>query len=196
MERRLSARAIAAGHEVNAFVRNPARMTIQHPLLQIVPGDVLQDLDAIKLAVAGQDAVIVCLGAGAKGGLRSIGTENIIKAMQQTGVRKLICQSTLGAGESVSELNLKWKLLFWGPLRWAMADHEKQESIVKASGLDWTIVRPAAFTDGPLTGNYKFGCPIDADRLSLTISRADVANFLLDQIETDSFRSQAVSLSC
>lgn len=187
--------ALEAGHQVTAFTRNASKVSIEHENLDVVEGDVVSDLEQIEAAVAGQDAVIVALGAGAKGKIRAEGTRNVITAMRSTGVRHLICQSTLGAGDSSAQLNLKWWLLFRGPLRWAMADHEKQEALVRDSGLDWTIVRPAAFTDGPKTGEYNHGHPIRAKRLSLTVSRADVAHFLLTLLGDPTYRAQSVSLS-
>ncbi|MEL6108141.1 MAG: SDR family oxidoreductase [Planctomycetota bacterium] len=187
--------ALAAGHDVTAFVRDAERIEVAHSRLRVVEGDVLRDKSQVRGAVEGQDAVIVTLGAGARGTVRSVGTQNIIDAMRERGVRHLVCQSTLGAGESSAELNLKWWLLFRGPLRWAMADHERQETLVRDSGLDWTIVRPSAFTDGPATGRYKHGAATKHGKLSLTISRADVAQFLIRQIDDRSYASQAVSLS-
>lgn len=188
--------ALDAGFDVTVFVRDAAKLETEHPKLSVVVGDVLRDHDQIQAAVTGQDAVIVALGAGLKGRVRSEGTRNIIDAMQQVGTRHLICQSTLGAGESARELNLKWWLLFRGPLRWAMADHERQEDFVRDSNLDWTIVRPSSFTDGPLTGEYKHGNPIHDNKLDLTVSRADVAHFLLQQLTDRSYLAQSVSLSC
>lgn len=187
--------ALAAGHHVNAFTRDASKISVSHPNLSVFVGDVLSDAEHINGAVAGQDAVIVALGAGAKGKIRAEGTRNVIKAMQVTGVRHLICQSTLGAGDSSAQLNLKWWLLFRGPLRWAMADHERQEALVRESGLDWTIVRPASFTDGPVTGDYKYGNPLTEEQLTLKVSRGDVAHFLLKQLADNRYRSQAISLS-
>lgn len=187
--------ALEAGYEVNAFVRNPAKLPMRHSKLQVFKGDVLGNQEPLSRAIFGTDAVLVALGAGAKGKIRSEGTRNIVAAMRQAGVRHLICQSTLGAGESAVELDWKWWLLFRGPLRWAMADHQRQESIVRASGLDWTIVRPAAFIDGPLTGEYGHGASLPQEKPSLTVSCADVAHFLLKQLRDRRYASQAVSLS-
>ena len=188
--------ALEASHEVTVFVRDPARLGVEHPKLRIVQGDVLHDHKKIREAVTGQDAVLVTLGAGLKGRIRSEGTRNVIVAMKKQGVDRLICQSTLGAGESVSNLNLKWWFLFRVPLRMAMADHEQQEHWVRESNLSWTIVRPSAFTDDPLSGDYKFGFPSSQRDLKLTVSRADVAHFMLRQLHDEKFTQQEVSLSC
>lgn len=191
----LVSQALAAGHGVTAFVRTPSKLTVSHPNLSIVQGDVLTDQDRVADAVAGQDAVFVALGAGLKGRVRSEGTRNIISAMQHAGVRRLICQTTIGAGESFGNLNLKWKFVFRVPLRRALADHELQEEYVLRSELAWTIVRPAAFTDGPKTSSYKHGFPSTEKNLALKISRADVAQFMLKQLEDDTYMLKSVSLS-
>ncbi|MEB3210731.1 MAG: NAD(P)H-binding protein, partial [Leptolyngbyaceae bacterium] len=89
--------SLADGHHVTAFARNPEKLTIQHPNLTIVQGDVLDPL-SVEQAVQGQDAVVCILGSGQQlsGTVRSEGTRQIIQAMEKTGVRRLICQSTLG----------------------------------------------------------------------------------------------------
>lgn len=188
--------ALNSGHEVTAFVRKASKLALKHPNLRCVEGDVLKDDEQIRQAVNGQDAVLVTLGAGIKGRIRAEGTRNIIAAMELGGVERLICQSTLGAGDSVGNLDLKWRFIFGVPLRMAMADHQKQENWVRQSNLTWTIVRPSSFTDEPMSGDYKFGFSISEKNLTLKIPRADVAHFMLDQLEKNQFHSQAVSLSC
>ena len=188
--------ALAAGHHVTAFVRDPARLDVDDPGLRFVTGDVMTDPEQIRQAVDGQDAVLIALGAGARGRIRAEGTRNIIRAMQACGVERLICQSTLGAGESAGNLNFKWRFLFRVPLRLAMADHEAQERHVRESNLQWTIIRPSAFTDGPITGAYQRGFSANERELALSISRADVAQFMLWQLKDDSWKQQAVSISC
>ncbi len=174
--RHVVGQALEAGHRVSAMARTPARLP---EAVRAIPGDVLNPSDVLR-AVDGHDAVICVIGAGARGGLRAPGTANIVAAMQATGVRRLICQSTLGAGDSRGNLNFWWKRVMFGLLlRRAYADHQAQEELVRASGLDWTIVRPGAFTDGPLTGTYRHGfAPTERD-LKLKVSRADVAHYLL-----------------
>ncbi len=69
-------------------------------------------------------------------------------------------------------------------LKQVFLDHELQENYVRNSGLDWTIVRPAAFTEGEKTGNYKHGFDATDKSLKLKIARADVADFILKQLES------------
>ncbi|MDV2997071.1 MAG: hypothetical protein N4J56_006776 [Chroococcidiopsis sp. SAG 2025] len=194
--RQLVWQALEQGHTVTAFTRNPAKLDdIQHANLKVIQGDVM-DLASVEKAVQGQDAVLCSLGAGSKGTIRSQGTRHIIRAMEKVGVRRLICQTTLGVGESWGNLNFFWKYIMFGfLLRQAYADHVAQENYVKQSHLDWTIVRPGAFVDGERTGNYRHGFP-GTDRTSkLKISRADVADFMLKQLTDDLYLHKTPALS-
>lgn len=192
----LVAQALDAGHVVTAFTRSGEFEGEQHDNLSIFRGDAL-DEEAVAKAIKGQDAVMCTLGAGRNGIVRSKGTANILKGMKAHGVNRFICQSTLGAGDSVGNLNFFWKNIMFGLLlRPAMADHNIQEILVRKSDVDWTIVRPAAFTDGPKTGNYQHGFPGDSPKgLALKISRADVAHFLLKQLKSDVYLNQTTGLS-
>jgi putative NADH-flavin reductase len=186
---------LARGHEVTAFVRDPSGLDVTHEGLKVFRGDVL-DVSSVKLAVRGQEAVLCSIGGGRKGRVRSEGTRNIVRAMEGAGVRRLVCQTTLGAGESSGNLNFFWKHVMFGLLlRGAFADHEQQEAHVRRSDLDWTIVRPASFIDGGRTGEYRHGFPPSKKGLELKISRADVADFMLDQLTEDAYIRQTPGLS-
>lgn len=189
--------ALEQGHEVTAFARDPAKLGLQHHHLKTFQGDVL-DLAAVKEAMQGQDAVLCSLGSGEKrtGTVRSEGTQQIIRAMEQTGVRRLICQTTLGVGDSQDNLNFFWKYVMFGfLLRQVFADHVTQENYIKQSNLDWTIVRPAAFADGDRTGNYRHDFLGNDKTLKLKISRADVADFILQQLTDDSYLHKTPGVS-
>jgi putative NADH-flavin reductase len=149
-----------------------------------VQGDAM-DLASVEKAVQDQDAVLCSLGSGTntKGKIRSEGTRNIIQAMEKMGVQRLICQTTLGVGDSAGNLNFFWKYIMFGfLLRQVFADHVIQENYVNQSCLKWTIVRPSAFTDGDITGNYRHGFSGNDKTTKLKISRADVADFMLKQL--------------
>ena len=190
-------RMLADGHQVAAFARHPERLEINDPALRRVAGDAADEA-AVAEAISGHDAVVVTLGAGTsrKSVVRSTGTMNVIRGMQAHGVSRLICQSTLGAHESWSNLNFFWKRIMFGLLlRPVFLDHELQENLVRASGLDWTIVRPSAFTDGPETDDYLEGFGPEERRLKLKISRADIASFLARQLTDRSRVRSAVAIS-
>ncbi len=185
------------GHDVTAFARAPEKLSFDHPHLSLVAGDVFSAVD-VEGAVAGHDAVVITLGSGLSRTsiVRSSGTENVILAMQKLDVDRLICQSTLGAHESQGNLNFFWKRIMFGLLlRPVFKDHELQERLVRASGLNWTIVRPSSFADGPATGTFKQGFGPRERRLTLKIARCDVARFLSAQLTDLRYRHTAVGIS-
>lgn len=187
--------ALEQGHTVTALVRDPEKVETRHENLPLIKGDVMNSAQ-VEQAVQTQDAVLCILGAGRKGTIRSEGTKNIIAAMKRAGVKRLICQSSLGVGDSRGNLNFLWKYIMFGLLlRPAYADHVLQEEYVMKSGLDWTIIRPAAFTDGPRTGVYQHGFSGTAEGLTLKISRADVADFLIKQLADNTYLHRTPGLS-
>jgi putative NADH-flavin reductase len=195
--RELVKQALAQGHEVTAYARNPAKLgDLTHPRLQVVRGDVL-DPTAVEKAVPGHDAVLCAIGTGAgRSTLREEGTRNIIRAMEKAGVRRLICQSSMGIGDSRANLGFLTKYVIVPVfLRHAFADHERQEAVMKASALDWTIVRPPHLKDGPRTGTYLHGFPTTDTGIQGKISRADVADFMLQQLADNTYLLQTPGVS-
>lgn len=189
--------ALAAGHQVTAFARNPQNLDLQHQSLTRHAGDASNAADVAD-AIKGHETVIITLGSGMsrKSRIRSLGTANIIAGMKQHGIDRLICQSTLGAHESWENLNFFWKHIMFGALLAPVfKDHERQEALVRDSGLDWTIIRPSAFTQDPATGKFKTGFGPEEHQLTLKISRADVAAFIKDQIVGSEFNRRAVAIS-
>lgn len=190
-------RILADGHEVTAFARRPERIGETASQVRLVAGNAM-DRAEVAAAIQGHDAVVVTLGSGKslRSQVRSKGTLNVILGMQQHGVRRLVCQSTLGAHESWSNLNFFWKrIMFGGVLRNIFKDHELQEQLVRASGLDWTIVRPSAFADGPETGAFREGFAPSERGLTLTIAKADIVSFLSRQLDDFRYKQQAVGIS-
>lgn len=188
---------LKAGHTVTAFARSPQNLNLNDPKLRLVAGDAMK-LSDVTDAVAGQEAVVVTLGAGMsrKSKIRSQGTMNVIKAMQTHGVRRLIAQSTLGARDSWPTLNFWWKrVMFGGLLAPVFRDHELQEQLVEASGLDWTIVRPGAFTDKATERAVIEDVPNTARGLDLKIARSELARFLTLQLSDRQYVGRAVGLS-
>ncbi len=195
--RELVKQALDQDHSVTAYARHAAKIEdIQHSNLRIVYGDVL-DPAAVESAVAGQEAVFITIGAGAKRTtLREEGTRNIVEAMQATGVKRLVCQSSLGVGDSRANLPFFTKHIIVAIfLRHAFADHERQEAVVRQSSLDWTIVRPPHLKDGPRTEVYRHGFPTTDTRIKGWISRADVADFMLKQLVNDTYLHQTPGVS-
>ncbi|MEE9320592.1 MAG: SDR family oxidoreductase [Granulosicoccus sp.] len=193
----LVAQALDQGHQVTAFARQPDALELNHANLRCRAGDVL-DQGAVRDAVSGHDAVIIALGAGRKGNVRSTGTRNILAAMQHQGVLRLICLSTIGAGDSHSLLNFFWKRIMFGILlKDAMVDHEAQETLIRQSDseIEWIIVRPGSFTNGPATGQFQHGDLSENKKLALKVSRADIASFMLQQLTSDVYLRQSPVVS-
>ncbi|MGM7671830.1 NAD(P)-dependent oxidoreductase [Microbacterium sp. A93] len=187
--------ALEQGHRVTVFTRSATSVDKMQTRLTVVEGNVFEISD-VASAIEGHDAVIVTLGDGAKGEVRSRGTATIVAAMQQLGVRRLIVQSTLGVGDSWENLNFMWKRVMFGfLLRKAYADHVEQERVTRDSGLDWTIARPAAFVDGPRTGQYLLGFGPREAESSLKIARADVADFVVSQLTDHAWLGKTPALA-
>ena len=194
--RHLVQQALSAGYQVTAFARNPQKLEdLKHPNLRFLKGDVLDGI-AVEKALPGHNAVLCALGAGRKGQVRAEGTRNILRAMEKSGVKRLICQTTLGAGDSRGNLNFFWKHLMFGfLLKDAYQDHELQEKYIRESPLNWIIVRPSAFTNGKLTSNYRHGFAPTDKSINPKISRADVADFMLKQLADDTYLRKTPGLS-
>jgi putative NADH-flavin reductase len=194
--RELVVQARERGHDVTAFVRTPSKLTIQDARLRVVPGDIRRP-DAIHAAIPGHDAALSALGTRSLGRttLLSDAAREIVRAMEANGVRRILWESSLGVGESRRQPGplYNW-LLVPLLLRHAFADKERPEAILRASALDWTIVRPAALTNGPRTGAYRVGSDVCAGRLFPRISRADVAHFMLEELVRRAHVRQAISL--
>jgi putative NADH-flavin reductase len=223
--RQLLEQALAQGHIVTAFARDPAKVATKHENLSIVQGDMLRS-ESVEKAVANQDAVLSALGVRPpvltfvaitiacqlihrvvslpraanlaieigvplialfylfrRNSALSDGTRNIVQAMEKHGVRRFVCESSLGVAES------KWRLGFLYNaivvslfLRNMFADKALQEHIIHESTLEWVIVRPTALTNGPRKGMYRTGAGVGHWFWPTTISRADVADFMLRQV--------------
>lgn len=194
--RALLDQALARGHRVTALARDPSKLP-EHPRLSVVEGDV-HDPAVVRLALKNADAALIALGAPAlsKSRVRSEGTQTIVDAMRATNVRRLVCVSVLGAGDSKKDLPALYRwIIFPTYLRRPLQEHEAQEAIVRTSGLDWTLVRPPNLTDGPSTGDFWHGLGTPDADLTLKISRADVAGFMLQQLESAAYLRSAPALS-
>jgi putative NADH-flavin reductase len=188
--RQLVAQALERGHVVTAFVRNPARLRIDHPRLRVVQGDVL-DPAAVGAAMSGQQAVVSALGHKrfyAPTRILSAGTRNILQAMQTHGVTRLVCQTSLGIGDSAGRMGLYYTL-FTIPviLPFYFWDKTRQERLIAASAAEWVIVRPGSLTNAGPRGELRHGRQVGSLLWTVRVSRADVAGFMLDQLASDTY---------
>ncbi len=191
----LVTQALERGYSVTAFVRDPAKFLIQNPHLQVIKGDVL-DAASVNAAMAGQDAVLCALGHRQyfrPTRILSEGTRNILLAMEAHNVPRMVCETSLGIGDSVGRLGLYYTLFviplvlpfyFW--------DKTRQEQLITASAVEWILVRPGQLTNGEKRGTYKHGSGVGSFIWTVRISRADVADFMLNQLtENSHLRSSA-----
>lgn len=183
--RRVLDRALAAGYDVRALVRDPAKLATTDPRLTVVTGDVL-DPDAVDRVVAGSDAVLSLFGQvkGSPRTLQTDGTRNIVAAMQRHGVHRLVTLS--GGGLRAAQDRPKVpgtiiRFLLKTLAGHVLADAEGHLAVLEASGLDWTVVRGPRLMESPGAGAYRVGwVGVDA---STQISRDDLADFLLTQVD-------------
>jgi len=195
---------VAAGHQATAFARDPAKLAGMKSV-RAVRGDVMEPAD-VSGAVPGHDMAVVSLGNSQNpfalllGARRTtapdvceVGTRHVVAAMQAAAINRLVVVTAFGIGDTRGQLPLAFKLFYRIVLREHMADKEKQEALVKASGLDWTLVQPVGLTDGPPTGIWL------ADTAGKIrhqqISRADVAAFLVTLVDGDPYSRSTVALS-
>lgn len=174
--------ALAAGHRVTTVARRPSATTLRHEHLEVIQGDVLEP-DTIRESIAGKDAVISAIGVRnlAPTTVYSEGVANMIQAMKAGNVRRILCTSAGGL-----EPGPRWQRWIVRPLLWFIlknmyTDLVRMEAVVKASYLDWTILRPSTLTNGPRTGRYQ---AVVNRHLShgFSISRADVADYIINHL--------------
>lgn len=194
--------ALQAGHQVTALVRDASKLPIVHPNLKIVTGDVLQPL-TFSHHLQGQQVVISALGVSGAGLFNdkptiiySKGCANLLVAMEQYGISWIFCISA--SAVEISPV-LPWYVRFAAKyilqklLKHMYADLRKMETIVKAGKTNWTIIRPPQLTDGPSTGQYRMALNAYL-RNGLKISRADVAHFMIHQLNNNELINTTVEL--
>ncbi len=187
--RPLVQQALDAGHDVVAFVRDPAKLPLQHERLTVVQGDGMK-LEDVESAVRGSDAVLSTLGQskGSPKDLQTVATRNIVAAMEKYGVRRLV--SLTGAGVDAPEdqpklinniIKFALKTLSGAVLQDALGHVD----VIKSSNLDWVIVRGPRLTEGPRTNKYRVGWV--GVNTGTSISRADLADFMLKQVTDNTY---------
>lgn len=195
--RQLVSQALERGLIVTALVRNPGKLELRHPNLTIVQGDVL-DSASVSAAVRGQDAVVSALGHRRYLGpsrILSEGTRNLLRAMEENGVPRFICETSLGIGNGAGRMGLYYTFFVLPAiLPFYFWDKTVQERLVAASEVDWVLVRPAALTHSPPRGSVRHGRNVGDYIRTLAVPRADVARFMLDQLVSDTYLRRAVGV--
>jgi putative NADH-flavin reductase len=181
--------ALRGGHKVRALARSAAGIPIQNIDLEKLPGNALES-DTVRNALESVDVVIQTLGVDIS--LRAIfepttlfskSTRILVDAMKAAAVNRLVAVTGLGAGDSRGHGGILYDgVVFPLLLKRVYDDKDVQEWIIRSSGLDWTIVRPGLLTSGPATGRYRVLSVPHEWRFGV-ISRADVADFLVRQVD-------------
>jgi putative NADH-flavin reductase len=189
--------ALQQGHRVTALCRSQQGLARRHENLQTVIGNAV-DQEILNTAVAGQNAV--CWSIGIKPTLKPVtvfseGTRCLLRAMKDANVRRLICVTGIGAGDSRGHGGFFYDRII-NPLllRTMYEDKNRQEELIRASDIDWTIVRPGFLTNWPLTRHYR----VLTDLTGITagkISRADVAHFMLENLISREYIRKTVLLT-
>lgn len=188
--------ALEQGYLVSAVVRTPDKLKIMHPNLKVLEGDVV-DANAVQNAVNDQDAVLCALGAASPFKFDQDvvdGVSNIIIAMEQSAVKRFIYLSFIGVGESRNDAGFIIKYIAPVLLKTEIQGHKLREKSIRESNLEWTIIQAPTLTNGIKRGAYRFGENIRAKSFTCTISRADLAAFMLKQITDNSFLRKAVRI--
>jgi putative NADH-flavin reductase len=190
--------ALAKGHSVSAFSRTPAKLDVTHSALTKIAGD-FHDAASVRDAVVGHDAVIICASPSSLGAIKekpdyfSRGTKYCIDAMKEHGVKRLVILTAHGVGES--EPAASWfqrTFLIKRLLKGFFLDHDVQERMTRESGLDFVIARPTRLTNGKAKGKYVRTTELVS--VPSSISRADVADFMVEACESTMWVGKAVQL--
>jgi putative NADH-flavin reductase len=185
-------KALAQGYAVAAFAREPSKSGLEHERMAPLDGDVSDPL-RVEQAVAVADAVLSALGPTRTSSrdVMTVGARNIVQAMKTHGVRRLVWQTGAAVQDSQDEASairgvMVGLLKFLSP--GVLEDAQRAFQLIKASGLDWTVVRVARLKDGPAIGHYRVGFAPPGPK---PISREDVAEFMLRQLADDRYLCQA-----
>jgi putative NADH-flavin reductase len=180
-------KAVAEGHEITALARRPEVLRERFPGIRVIVGDVF-NLESVKAAVRGSEAVVSTLGFVGRSKetkIYSEGVLNVARAMQEIGLRRLI---VLAASQGIDPhpdfpwyASIMMKLLIKPMFGFAYRDMAKMTDLLAQSDMDWTLVGVPLLTNGSGKGRYKssIGRPLHH---AFRISRADAAQYLLSII--------------
>lgn len=191
--RPLVEQALAGGHEVVALARTPSKLGLDHPKLTVVQGDALNREDVGRV-VEGADAVLLTLGhtKGSPPDLMRRAAENVVAAMREHGVRRVVTETGAGVPDPKDPGGLG-PTVMRGLMRVVaknlLADSEAHVDVFRQSGLDWTAVRAPRLTEGGHTGEYRTG--YFSMGPGHKVSRADVAEFMLLEASLGDFVGEA-----
>lgn len=193
--KKLVIQGLRNGHNVTAFVRNPDKLQLWDDNLRIIQGNALNSAD-VSSAIKGHDVIVSALGDKTSRALFEPSTtvsdaiKNIIPAMASHKVKRLMFIASFGVNKKIFPPE---KIVIKTILRNLFADIPKQEELIKASGLDWIIIHPARLVDSPKTEQYQSGENLPIGLFS-KISRADVADFIIKNVQNDALIGKTITI--
>lgn len=195
--RPLVEQALAEGHEVVALARDPSKLGMRHERLRVVAGDVL-DAGAVEEVVAGADAVMSAIGhtKTSSKDVQTRGTRNIVAAMEEHGVKRLVSLTGAGVrdpGDQPKPVDKVFGFLLKTLQKDVIEDAEGHANVIKGSNLDWVIVRGPRLTEGPKKGTYRVS--LVGKNSGTQVSRADIADFMLQQAANNTYLRQMPMVS-
>lgn len=186
-------KALKAGHSVTAFLRDKSKLNLKDDNLTIIEGQVTKFEDVYN-AIKGNEVVISCLGTDMISDVSTIlfeMTKNIVKAMKDNHVNKIIFLSSAGVENEIPGEPGKMMMEM---LKKPLEDHRNAVNEIKTNNLTYTIVRPLGLTDEYEKGNYR-EVEIGIPNGGMTISRADVASFIVKAINDNKYENKSISIS-
>ena len=191
--KRVVEQAVENGFEVTAFVRTPSKLEVSHENLSVVKGDAYNPAE-VAAAIAGHDAVVSCLGSS-QGMKKSTELQemvkNIVAGMQEHGVERIVYTASAGIYGELPGVSGK---LMMGVLKNALKDHRAAVDSIEAHGLAYTIVRPMGLMNGPFSGKYREAAEGVPEK-SKSISRADVAHFILKALNDKKYENTSIGIA-
>ncbi|MDH3839512.1 MAG: SDR family oxidoreductase [Chromatiales bacterium] len=192
----LTTQALAAGHSVSGLARNPERCGLRDPRLELVAGDIRNEAVLARVC-SGCDAVCVCISVApsrAPVDTFSAGAGALLPVLERDGPSRLLVVTGIGAGESRGHGGWFYDRILQPLLLGQMyADKDREEALVRRSELDWLLVRPGRLTNGRCRGQYRVTNSVQGLRGG-SISRADVAHYMLGELERPRYHREAVHL--
>ena len=191
--KRVVEQAVENGFEVTAFVRTPSKLEISHENLSVVKGDAFNPAE-VAAAIAGHDAVVSSLGSS-QGMKKSTELQemvkNIVAGMQEHGVERIVYTASAGIYGELPGVSGK---LMMGVLKNALKDHRAAVDSIEAHGLAYTIVRPMGLMNAPFSGKYREAAEGVPEK-SKSISRADVAHFILKALNDKKYENTSIGIA-
>jgi len=189
--------ALEKGFDVSVLARDPAKMTLTDPCLTMVKGDITE-IAAVEAAIKGSDAVLSVLGPSDNKPTFAVsrGMENILAAMKSNRVSRLVMTAGAGVGDpndAPGFFNKVMGFMLKTMAKNVLEDLSRAVELVRSSDLDWTVVRLPMLTDDPKTGKVRVAYV--GKGMGSRIARADIARFLIDQMEDKTYLRQSPAIS-